>query len=505
MVNQLAREVIVVGQGGSVEILGERPGWFVGSTAASRGVKSARAAVMVRRVDDAVVVDVDSTGVHPVYAGQADGRWIVGSSKVGVARALPADTICPKVVARRLGDWRRNPKDTLFDGIWRLAPGARVVVGGASGFDVENAPDECPDIDMEQVSYGSAEDAPDRLRYLLLERAAALAEVYGRVHVGLSGGVDSSALVAALVAQGHRPVVWLFDDRCSSEVERGFAEALIQRLDVESREIAVDPASLPEHFETAVEYADEPIINARAVAKFVFYRHVAESKPNCFATGVGADDLFAGKPEGWTVDESGIPGFAANGRTARELGRRIVRPGIDVSESKLEGSVDVPRLRRLQMECVTRPLVFSMELHVPAAMGIQTAAPYMDPAVIGFAEAMDREQLIGATRGKRVLRQAVEPLVGRAIAWQQKTAVYAPVGGGEESIRKRWADVFADLLMGRRLAALDCVHLPTVETLIDDYRTLPLSSAQIATIERVLMHLSSLKVLAGCTTGRRGR
>ena len=372
------------------------------------------------------------------------------------------------VVARQLADWRRAPEETI-DGA--LKPAAS----------------------MEQTR--SEQPPATQLRRALKEELSTLIDRGDPIHVGLSGGVDSSSLVAAIVDLGHRPVVWLLDDQCQCDEERRHARSIIDRFELAAHFVAVDPASFPDYFQATVEHSGEAVINARAVAKFLFYRHVADAAPPVFVTGVGADDLFAGKPDRWSINNRGIPGFAVSSQASRDLVRGLLHEQFKVSETKLTTPVDIQTLLTMHMESVTRPLVLPMEVHLPAAMGISVAAPFMSPALIRLAKTLRREQLIGAGRGKLVLRQAVEPLVGRAVAWQPKTPVLAPVGGGTEAIRKKWADLFARLLTPSRLTPLGCVRVEPVEQLIDDYRRLPLSSKPMMAMERVLMHLASLTIM----------
>lgn len=482
------QDTIVEVAGGGVEIAGRRPTWRRGDDG-----PSIWPSVTVRRTDNAVIIDSDPLGSTPVYIAEADDRWIIGSSMVAVCRAFDRAEIDSRVVTRRLSVWWCRPEETLFRGVRRLPPGTRLRAESGEAVDIIDNGNggRCAGLAETKTT-----DHLVGLRKNLERQIDHLVATVDDIHVGLSGGVDSSALTAAFASRGRRPVVWLLDDGCQCDEEVRHRRRIIEQFELSAHRVTIDAASLPDHFEDAVLHMQGAVINARAVAKYRFFRRVAASKPAVFATGVGADDLFAGTPNAWTTTPDGVPKFAASGAEARSVGRSTLRKAFQRSSWRAPtGHGDFWELRRRRIDSVTRQLVFPMEIAVPASLGIRPAAPFMSPSMIELARGLERRDLIAGDRGKRTLRRAVEPWVGRATAWQPKRPVYAPPGGGNEATRRRWTQCFAGVLTRSRLRPLECVCPKSVRNLIDEYRRLDLSSTRIGSVERVLMHLASLVIL----------
>lgn len=489
-----ARNVTIVGGGGrDVEIAGRRPNWIVDEEA------SIGPSVAVRRNQDSMVIETACLGSPPVYMTRDGGRWGVGSSMTAICRAIGGRNIDPDIVARRLCDWWRNPGATIFEEVHRLSPDTAIVVEADGRLQTR--------ADDEEYSGGASVDwhrsresePPTRLRNTLTRRIDRLAAAFGEIHVGLSGGVDSSALTAALASRGKRPVVWLLADGEQLREEQRHARGLINQFDLSVHRVSVEQDHLPDHFASVVRHMQGPVINARAVAKYRFFHRVAETSPEVFVSGVGADDLLAGAPNGWTSNQKGVPGFAVGATQARSVGRALLRPEFVHARRARPVDDDFWRLRRRRIDCVTRPLVFPMELDLPASLGIRLAAPFLSAPMVRLARELGRGELIAGRRGKRALRRAVEPWVGRPAAWQPKHPVYAPVGGGNEATRHKWGELFAGMLTRRRLQSLECVCPEAVRSLVDDYHQLELSSARAGPVERVLMHLTSLVILAAAS------
>ncbi len=344
-------------------------------------------------------------------------------------------------------------------------------------------------------SEGMSSDGVEEIRRVLEREIDGLCSKYEGIDVGLSGGVDSSTLVCLLARRGVRPRVWMLGDGCQDEGEERHAEAILRRYDLEAHRVVVELSQLPGAFEEAVRLMEGPVINARAVAKTLFFRAVADEGGDVFVSGVGADDLLAGKPEAFGLNAEGQPGFVASRVPAKKVERLILREK-SVRETKFDGrELDFWGLRKLRFECVTRPLVLPMEVGAPESMELRVCTPFLSLAMYEVARGLGREALIAGDYGKVALRKAVEPWVGEEVAWQPKVPVYAPAGGGSEELRRRWADLFEGLLTKHRLGPFERVCPDAVKSLVDEYRCLDLSSQKLRILEQVLMRLASLVIL----------
>ncbi|MFB6374355.1 MAG: asparagine synthase-related protein [Bradymonadaceae bacterium] len=495
----LSDDIIVVVRGDDVEVGGGVSG--TPGTASDR--RDARDGVAPNSApENEMTLRTDIRDVHPTYIGRSGETTVVARSARASAKALDDATLDPETVASRLGDWQRDPQRTLFREVQRLPAGMSVTVDPSTGElsvkPVETSPWHDPD-----VAAGSEEDEA-RFRDLLSDQLRSLAEGASRLDVGLSGGLDSSAIVATLAESGAEAVVWRLDDGCNARDEGGYADALVERYALEEHRVEVAPVDLPDHFAATVRHADGPVINPRAVSKYVFFRQVAEADGGTFVSGFGADEVFAGKPNAWEVGLDGVPGFAAGGRDARRIGRSVLREGADPARRRPAGATtpcgrdgvrdDFSRLRALGFETVTRDLLLPMEVALPRSLGIAIATPYLAPAMVRFGLSLGRDDLIEDGVGKVLVRRAMAPVVGDEIAWQDKEAVLQPPGGGDAAIRDRWVDLFDGWLTRTRFECLEAVDPESVAELLETYAGMAPTADRFADVERVLMRLASIVI-----------
>eukprot|EP01035_Chromulina_nebulosa_P013714 gene13714-18193_t len=155
------------------------------------------------------------------------------------------------------------------------------------------APSRWWDIDFSRRATGSAKSLEEQLLTLL--RDAVTSRMVSDVPLGafLSGGVDSSAVVA-LMAEASKQAVKTctigFDD--AGHDERRYAEAIAARFATEHRErvVAPDDFSL---IDTLVAAFDEPFADASALATYRVSQ-LAREQVTVALSGDGADEAFAG-------------------------------------------------------------------------------------------------------------------------------------------------------------------------------------------------------------------
>jgi asparagine synthase (glutamine-hydrolysing) len=111
----------------------------------------------------------------------------------------------------------------------------------------------------------------------------------------LSGGLDSSAVVASWAAQGLRPSVFTAQYTGSGAVaadETRLARALARRYGIELTVVPVEP-KVADLFEPIVRALDEPHADDSALPTWVLSAAVAQQF-KVVLTGTGGDELFAG-------------------------------------------------------------------------------------------------------------------------------------------------------------------------------------------------------------------
>jgi asparagine synthase (glutamine-hydrolysing) len=109
----------------------------------------------------------------------------------------------------------------------------------------------------------------------------------------LSGGVDSTAVVAAMARQSSRPVATTtvtFRDRAFNEAPH--ATAVAQALGTDHQEVVVDPRAV-DVLPTIVWHLDEPFADSSAIPTY-YVAKAARQRVTVALSGDGGDEIFAG-------------------------------------------------------------------------------------------------------------------------------------------------------------------------------------------------------------------
>jgi asparagine synthase (glutamine-hydrolysing) len=111
--------------------------------------------------------------------------------------------------------------------------------------------------------------------------------------VFLSGGLDSSALVALMSRCGVEPIQTFslgYADASFSELE--YARIIAQRFKTQHRELIIDPIT-PELVEEAVWHLDEPMTDLSAIPFYLICKKAREHVTVCLS-GEGGDEVLVG-------------------------------------------------------------------------------------------------------------------------------------------------------------------------------------------------------------------
>ncbi len=237
----------------------------------------------------------DRLGIKPMYWGHAGDTLLFASELKGL-RAHPtfsADIDRDALVSLLRHNYVRGPH-SIYRGIHKLAPGHVARFGRGHEVKVE------PFWDLAQLAQAppdnpeSETDMLDALESLL--RDAVKRRMVADVPLGafLSGGIDSSIVVALMQSQSDRPVRTFtigFDEAGYDEAKH--AKAVAAHLGTDHTELYVDSSLGREVIPRLPEWFDEPFADASQIPTYLVSeltrRHVTVA-----LSGDGGDEIFAG-------------------------------------------------------------------------------------------------------------------------------------------------------------------------------------------------------------------
>jgi asparagine synthase (glutamine-hydrolysing) len=232
----------------------------------------------------------DRLGIKPLYYAVAGGRLLFASELKALLRRPEIERRLNWRAVHHLFTFLSTPGDeSIVAGVAKLEP-AHLLVAGRQGtirreryWDVEFAPDE-----------GRSEAYfVERLRELLEESVRL--HLVSDVPVGafLSGGVDSSAVVAAMAHQAAGPIKTFsigFEDADYNEL--AYARLVAERLGAEHHALVLDP-DVRSSLDEIAWYLDEPFGDSSAIPTYMVSKLAAEHV-TVVLSGDGGDELFAG-------------------------------------------------------------------------------------------------------------------------------------------------------------------------------------------------------------------
>lgn len=241
----------------------------------------------------------DRMGVKPLYWTRAGDEVLFASELKGLM-AHPAWR--PQLNREAVAGFLRysyvpNPT-TIFEGVHQLAPGTIL------HFQADGSMQEERYWDLREVLVSGAvdpfdggdEDAILQLDTLLHEVVGA--RMISDVPLGafLSGGIDSSLVVAMMQAQSSKPVRTFaigFEEEAFNEAP--FAKATARHLGTDHTELYVTGADAMDAVSSIPDWFDEPFADASQLPTYLLAR-LAREHVTVALSGDGGDELFGGYP-----------------------------------------------------------------------------------------------------------------------------------------------------------------------------------------------------------------
>jgi asparagine synthase (glutamine-hydrolysing) len=233
----------------------------------------------------------DRLGIKPLYYAVTPSELLFGSEiKALLAAGVRADlnrAALPELLA---AGYVSGP-ETLFQGVRRLPPGRTLSwTLGQGGQERQYWALPAPEEDGEPMLAERAREVGRRLQ------SAVRSHLMSDVPLGLflSGGIDSSGLLALMAPMVKEPVRTFsvgFTDREANEL--AYARVAARAAGAEHREVVVSPDEFFDALPRLVWHEDEPIAFPSSVPLH-FVSVLAAQHVKVVLTGEGADELFLG-------------------------------------------------------------------------------------------------------------------------------------------------------------------------------------------------------------------
>lgn len=235
----------------------------------------------------------DRLGIKPLYY-YIDEEGIVFASEIKSILALTGkifaadDTLIDAYMSMGYvpGD------NTLFKGIKRLLPGHQLTV--AAG---KVSINQYWDLTFQREADRGEAAYLEETRWLLQDAVKLQLRSDVPLGVFLSGGVDSSAVVAQMHQLGveHIKTFSVAWDYGKAYNETAYARRISQQFGTEHHEYFMSPEDLWSFLPSFIDYMDEPVTEAAAISLYYIARKTREHV-TVVLSGEGADEVFGGYP-----------------------------------------------------------------------------------------------------------------------------------------------------------------------------------------------------------------
>jgi asparagine synthase (glutamine-hydrolysing) len=451
----------------------------------------------------------DRMGEKPLYYGTASGAFLFASELKAIRAAAPGGL---GIDRDALADFMRfgcvpAPR-TIYRGIRKLPPGAMVRVMGSGQ---ALAPQRYWTLDSAEVEGLSQELAgvgDDQLLAHFEQRLsrAVVQEMVADVPLGafLSGGVDSSLIVALMQAHSSRPVrTFTIGFAESGFDEAPFAREVAKHLGTDHTELYVTPDHAAAIIPRLPHIYDEPFADSSQVPT-ALVAQLTRAHVTVSLSGDGGDELFAGyprygfapqlwkrlqimprmarlalargiaavSPQRWDSLLSPLPALRARGVSGHRMSRlaqllaaesfgemyvrlisqwqpedRVVL-GAEASGSGAHpwpsrGS-DLQRMRRWDAAQYLPDDILVKVDRAAMSASLESRAPLLDHRVVEFAFSLPENALVRNGESKWLMRQLLDRYVPRALIDRPKSGFGLPLADWLRGPLRDWAEELLD-------------------------------------------------------------
>lgn len=477
------------------------------------------------RNKETVFLARDRLGIKPLYYAVLSNGYLVFGSELKALRVHPdmPSEIDPTAVEEYFAYGYVPEPKTIFEGVLKLPPGFTLELKRA-------APVQTPRQYWDVPFLPNAAQSDDEMQHELVTRLreAVRIRLVSEVPLGafLSGGVDSSAVVAMMAGLSNEPV-----NTCSISFgdpkfnEANYAETVAKRYETDHQVEAVDPNNFDLVDKLAALY-DEPYADSSAMPTYRVCQ-LARKRVTVALSGDGGDENLAGyrryrwhlyeqRMRSWLPTSVRAPLFGLLGRAypkadwapkvlrakaTFEAMARDAEEGYFHSVSilgdalrnrlfseqfkkKLNGyrAVDVLKRHAQQAPCdhpLSRVQYLDMKTYLVGdiltkvdrasmAHSLEVRVPILDHKLMEWMSGLPPEAKLRGKEGKYMLKKAMEPYLPDEILYRPKMGFAVPLAAWFRGpLRQR----VRDAVLGPVLAETGFFNQKFLRELVDHHQS----------------------------------
>lgn len=467
----------------------------------------------------------DRLGIKPLFFAIVDAQTLIFGSELKVLKAHPrlARTLEPRAVEDYFALGYIPEPRTIYRDVFKLRPGHTLLIERGKPVPEQR---EYWDIPFTPVAIASEAELYEELFERL--REAVDMRMVAEVPLGafLSGGVDSSAVVAAMAQLQAEPVNTCaigFDVPEFNETDFARQVAQRYRTDHLERVVASDDFDL---LDTLASLYDEPYADSSAIPTYRVCQ-LARERVTVALSGDGGDENFAGyRRYRWHMNEERLRGalplgirrpvFGALGRlypkldwaprvfraktTFESLARNSVEAYLhsvsltseaqrssmfsDAMKRELQGyravetfnsharrsPTDDPLslIQYLDMKTYLVGDILTKVDRASMAHSLEVRVPLLDHILVEWVSGLPSNLKLHGQEGKYLLKKALEPHLPRDVLYRPKMGFGVPLG---KWFRGPLKQRLRDALLGGGLADTGMFDRAYLEKLVNDHQS----------------------------------
>jgi asparagine synthase (glutamine-hydrolysing) len=387
----------------------------------------------------------DRFGIKPLYVAPVAGALRFASTLPALLAGGGVDTAIDVDALNHYMSWHAvvPPPRTILRGVHKLAPATlmRIAPDGRQESHTWWTLDVAADAAVAALPQREREDRVEQALRTAVERRM-VADV--PVGVLLSGGVDSSLIVALLAEMGQTGLQTFSIGFDAAGGEAGdefrYSDLVAQRFGTDHHQIHIPTSELMDALPGTIAAMHEPMVSYDNVAFYLLSREVAK-KTKVVQSGQGADEVFAGYH--WypklaeTAPQDAVAAYRATffDRTPAQMAQALAPAmrGADASQAFLERHFAAlarssPVEKALHID-TTVMLVDDPVKRVDSmtmAWGLEARVPFLDHELVELAGRLPVSDKLG-DGGKGVLKAIARRLLPTEVVDRPKGYFPVPI------------------------------------------------------------------------------